>query len=530
MDDLKGPAGPDGCGVTFSSDYYYEDGTKVGTKIIFKRDCPNNPSQNGTTLGNIIVRDGAAGEGGDVTEEQILNALEHSNAFAQKADRSQLNDYLMKTDAANTYATQSQFNVLSSTVAGHTNLLSDLDGKTVKQYVDENTPTFRMEKDNTTGKWYICKSGNCTGNPPSGTGWEEFDMNVDLGNYYTKTESNDLFALKTSIGDLGNKTVKQYVDTNIETVNATLADKASQTDMDAVESILSGFGGTGQPQTVKQYVDDHTTSIIVKPSSDGNDTYICTGDDCVTYASRPEADPGDNWTKLNVDLTSINSEIESLKTDKADKRELDDYLKTTDAASTYLTQTGAANMYATKTELTSVLNKADAAQADATTALNKFGDLGNQTTVRSYVDNAVSGLATETYVDNKVATVRPTIMTETYQGTTYICSSGNCTNHAPGEGWEELSVNLDVLEGFGGTGEPQKVKGYIDTELDKKLDKTDIKLTREGDSIKISGGGIESSYEVANVTDLMCKSYEVEQRELTGEKVTYELKCITSDE
>ena len=209
---------------------------------------------------------------------------------------------------------------------------------------------------------------------------------------------------------------------------------------------------------------------------------------------------------------------------------MDDYLKTTDAASTYLTQTGAANMYATKTELTSVLNKADAAQADATTALNKFGDLGNQTTVRSYVDNAVSGLATETYVDNKVATVRPTIMTETYQGTTYICSSGNCTNHAPGEGWEELSVNLDVLEGFGGTGEPQKVKGYIDTELDKKLDKTDIKLTREGDSIKISGGGIESSYEVANVTDLMCKSYEVEQRELTGEKVTYELKCITSDE
>ena len=86
------------------------------------------------------------------------------------------------------------------------------------------------------------------------------------------------------------------------------------------------------------------------------------------------------------------------------------------------------------------------------------------------------------------------------------------------------------MDGFGGTGEPQKVKGYIDTELGEKLDKTGIKLTRDGDSINISGGGITSQYAVANVTDLMCKSYEVVQKERTDDKVTYELKCITSDD
>ena len=59
-------------------------------------------------------------------------------------------------------------------------------------------------------------------------------------------------------------------------------------------------------------------------------------------------------------------------------------------------------------------------------------------------------------------------MTETYNGTTYICSSGTCTNHAPNDGWEELSVDLsalddieDILDGFGGTNQPATVKGYV---------------------------------------------------------------------
>ena len=416
MDNIKGADGSDGCGVSVDTRDYV-NGTETGKMVTLYKDCPGQTGH-GQQLANFTIKDGkdgAAGEGGTITDDQINNLLA---------------EYLKESVADSKYAvksTEDKFGNMDSksTVTEFVgSKLGALGNQTVKQYVDnafEGINTGVQVAQDSNGKTYICKTGNnCTTTPPSSE-WAE--ITVDMANYYNKTQSDERYALKTTVAE-------------------------------------------------------HTTDIA------------------------------------------------TLQSNKADKTELNDYLTTQNAA----------NTYATKPELTSVSNKATAAQADATTALNKFGDLGTQTTVRSYVDNAVSGLATEAYVDNKVATVRPTIQVGTYNGTTYICKTGDCNDEPDPNNvedwakWAPLDVNLDVLDGFGGTGEPQKVKGYIDTELDKKLDKTGIKLMREGDSIKISGGGIASPYAVANVTDLMCKSYEVESKGRTGDKVTYELKCITSDD
>lgn len=304
------------------------------------------------------------------------------------------------------------------------------------------------------------------------------------------------------------KTVKQYVDGLIGTSslgtydnviaygNANYAPKSA---FDTLSSTVSGhttlLGGLNGV-TVKDYVDSKTPNIQIAPGSNGK-MYYCT---LATRCNTDYLDTAHGWQEFDI------SESLNLST----------YLKTADAANTYLTIADAANTYAPKsvqsavedptnglsathtlasgasTAASNAQQTANAAQSAAegaqstantanTTANNAWDKVKGLNDVSGLTDKTVtgyvayrlgditSGQTVKQYVDDKVATVKPTIMTETYQGTTYICSSGNCTNHAPNDGWEELSVDLSALDnieailgGFGtGDNDWPSVMSYI---------------------------------------------------------------------
>ena len=380
-----------------------------------------------------------------------------------------------------------------------------------------------------------------------------------LGNYYdagtsgyvpyasVKQYVDSNFALKSTIGDLGasyttvaqkigltdsnaSKTVKQYVDEAIGSLGGSHTSVAGKLG----PAIVNGS------QTVADYITAQlstvSTSVIVRPSSNGNDTYICTGTNCTTHYNDPENDGG-NWTKLNVDLTAINTILSGFGSGDDKIPTVKGYVD--DKIGTLGKIDSATNATSVAVKLGSEITSAEKTVAQYINdkigdmggynngvynvyynVASKIGDIGSTQTVKGYVDNAISGLSStyaakstedtannawdrvknlgkdvngddyttvagrlgfgtdnntktvKQYIDDKVADVKPTIMTETYQGTTYICSSGNCTNHAPNTGWEELSVDLSalddieaILDGFGGEDEPEKVKQYVDNKF-----------------------------------------------------------------
>ena len=175
------------------------------------------------------------------------------------------------------------------------------------------------------------------------------------------------------VSDLENTTAKGYIDTKIGSLGYDAYG-------DQYASVAAKIGTVGT-KTVKAYVDDAvsgiSTNIQVEPYN--GDTYICkNGNTCNT----PVGDYLGQWTKLSVNLS--------------------DYLKSSDAASTY------------------------AAKA----VENKFGTMDGKSTVTAYVEDAISS-------------VSPTIQIETVNGVTYICPTSNCSELPPdGEGWEQFSVDL----------------------------------------------------------------------------------------
>ena len=60
------------------------------------------------------------------------------------------------------------------------------------------------------------------------------------------------------------------------------------------------------------------------------------------------------------------------------------------------------------------------------------------------------------------------------------------------------------------------------------MKKTGISLSRNGDKIQLSGGGIQTAYDVANLTDLMCQSYRIDTKAVREDEIEYELVCITA--
>ena len=387
----------------------------------------------------------------------------------------------------------------NKTVTGYVDYrLGNIPGsQTVAEYISENTPKFQMEKVGT--QWYICKNGNCTGTPPSGSGWEEFDMNVDLSDYYTKGDSDGKFALKTTIGNMGGHTVdydwvpytvEEKIGLNdVSTKSATVKSYVDNV-VGAVDSKLNGYvtttkmGNIPNEKTIKEYIDDKTLTITVKVSATDGNSYICTGTDC--SASDPYNN--NNWTKLNVDLTEINNAIDDLKNSKADKTMLDDY-----ATEQYVDD-------AIGNKIGSLGSREVDGERKPYTVSEKLGlpaDYGDATVAKYIVD----------YVAERAASGGVTVKTIINNGVneTYICSE-NCENNPPCRandtcGWQKLEVDLS-----------QYLKSS--DAADTYLPQTGLKLHRNGRSIElqqVSGGTVVKNYgPIADVEDLMCRSYRTE--------------------
>ena len=435
-----------------------------------------------------------------------------------------------------------------------------------------------------------------------------------LGGYYdssynwqpytsVKQYVDDKFALKSTIGDLG----AQYTGAPSYTV----AQKIGLTDTNASKTVVQYIGekignlGTsyqsvadklgseiGSNQTVAQYIAAQlatvNTSIVVKSGTDGN-TYICTGSDCTTHAADPNNDPT-NWTKLNVDLSGINSILAGFGgTDNP--ATVKGYVDS---------EVGSLGNVATGVAATSVAEKlgSDITGADKTVAVyigDRIGNLGSYSdgyntvyynvaskigltgdnagaTVKGYVDNVVNGLATETYVGNKIGNLGNTaantpatsvaaklgsditnadktvakyiedyvaantasggVTVKTVSGTTYICTD-NCENDPPCQagdtpatcGWQELDIDLTA---------------YLKSSVAAStyLPKANLKLVRDGADIKlqqVDNGTVVHDYGiVAGVQDLMCRSYRTESVQPgydgcpASGSVCYKLVCNTS--
>jgi hypothetical protein len=421
--------------------------------------------------------------------------------------------------------------------------IGEIGNKTVKQYVDDKVATVKptIMTETYQGTTYICSSGNCVNHAPD-DGWEELSVNLsalddieailagfgetgepptvmsyigdmggynDVANYNTYTPYTVASKIGLNSGDDASKTVKQYVDTNIQTVNATLGDKADKTMLDDYAT-LSYIGNLGDGyDTVKEYIDEHTPTITVKEGADGN-SYICTGSDCTGTP------PGDGWTKLNVDLTSINTAITNLQNNKADESALDNYALKTDIG-TLGTPSGSETPYTVQT---------------------KIGAIPSDKTIKEYIDNKTPSI---------------TVRNGNQEGTTnnlYICTKASCDDSViPGDsdsGWMYLDIasavdltaylqTADLPTQLGQTAEVNAIKSAVSTELDNKLNKSNIELKREDDKIMISGGGISTPYEVAKVSDFMCASYRMEEIEsddpaYQADKTSFRLVCETVSE
>lgn len=166
----------------------------------------------------------------------------------------------------------------------------------------------------------------------------------------------------------------------------------------------------------------------------------------------------------------------------------------------------------------------DASNNDYTTVLSKIGDVGTKT-VKDYVDTAVSSVAPNIQI------ARDSV-TNLY----YFCKKTSCDTTNPDftdeTTWVQFDLSLsdyllsaNLANKLGDAGEVAAIKSAVASDLSAKLNKTGIQLTRDGSEIKISGGGIATAYKVADVTDLMCEYYRIEEKSSGASGTTYELIC-----
>ncbi|MBO4582967.1 MAG: hypothetical protein J5714_02855 [Alphaproteobacteria bacterium] len=444
----------------------------------------------------------------------------------------------------------------------------------------------------TDGNTYICTGSDCSATDPYGdSNWTKLNVNLSginaiLSGFGGENQPATVKGyISDKIGTLGkvivdgdpvnaqsvaekigteitsaNKTVAGYVDTAINGLSSTYAAKfveekfgamnSQSTVTDYVGSVLGDLGKkdnstnaasvaeklgtdiTSYDGTVKDYIAYYVSEnaasggVVVKPGTDGN-TYICTGTDCSSHENDPNND-STNWTKLNVDLTAINTAITNLQTGKADKTEI-----------------GTLGKVNSSTDASSVAEKlgTEITSADNTVAgyiTGKIGDLGKKdsstnaasvaaklgTDITSYDGTVKDYIAY--YVSENAASGG--VQVKTVGNDTYICSE-NCESDPPCQegsestcGWQKLQVNLT-----------EYLKSSVAAST--YVASAGLKLVRDGADIKlqqVSDGTVVKDYGViAGVQDLMCQSYEMQEilgtdpRYIPG-KVTYEMVCVTN--
>ena len=393
------------------------------------------------------------------------------------------------------YASKNEFDTLSSTVLGHTNLLSGFgSGVTVKDYVDSKTPNIQIAAGNNDGTmWYCTLSTQCdTSHVDSYHGWASFNISDSLNlssylksadavatyltiasatnNYYTKTESDVRFAEKSVQTAVEDPTTGLGATYNLATNASGAATTAKQT-ADAAQNAAEAA------QTTANTANTTANNAWDRVKSLGKDV---NGDEYTTVAGR-----------LGFDASANSKTVKQYVDDKV----------------------GSLGNTADSTPATSVADKL----GTAITGANK--------TVAKYIED---------YVAEHAASGGVTVRTVTNNGVseTYICSE-NCENDPPCKandtpdtcGWQKLEVDLS-----------QYLKSS--DAASTYLPRTNLKLVREGADIhlkRVVGDNITDYGIVAGVQDLMCKSYRTESVEPGQDgcpesgSVCYKMICNTND-
>ncbi len=241
--------------------------------------------------------------------------------------------------------------------------------QTVTEYIAAQLATVSTSivvKSGTDGNTYICTGTDCAthANDPNNdpTNWTKLNVDLsginailagfgktgepptvmnyigEMGGYYDTANYGVYtpYTVATKIGlntdDTKNKTVKQYIDGivsglattgYVDTSIGSLGKTNDSTDASSVADKL-GTAITGANKTVAKYIEDYVAANAasggVTVKTVGNDTYICS-ENCENDPPCKANDTPDTcgWQKLEVDLSQ--------------------YLKSSDAASTYLPRT-----------------------------------------------------------------------------------------------------------------------------------------------------------------------------------------------
>ena len=380
----------------------------------------------------------------------------------------------------------------------------------------------------------------------------------DLGsNGYANYTVAQKIGLNTD--DTKNTTVKTYVDNRVGSLGKTDGSTYAT-------SVAAKLGNliVNADQTVAEYIQSKIDGISrdIQVEQVGNDTYICkTGNNC----SKPVLDyyPA-QWAKITIDVSgyltedaanalyaakTVESAVNNAETGLSATRTLASSASAAAATADTKAENAATAAATADTKAGNAATAAETAQNTANTAnttandawakvkgLNEVSGLSDKT-VTGYVDyrlGEISGTTVKAYVDNKVESGGVTVKTITNNGVseTYICSKNcdvagtpPCAEGAyPSTcGWQKLEVDLSQ---------------YLKTETAENtyLRQDNIKLKREGNDIKIWGGGIVASeaYKVADVEDLMCASYRMEplvpgDEGYDANKASFQLICNTNE-
>ena len=281
---------------------------------------------------------------------------------------------------------------------------------------------------------------------------------------------------------------------------------------DNYASVAAKLGAEiGQSQTVAQYVQSQVSGIStnIQVVEEGGNTYICkTGNNCqLPVSSYPS-----QWAQVTVSMSGY------LTQTAAD--ELYEQLGRVGNLGKIIVSGDEVNAPSVAAKLGTPITDANKTVAEYVNG--KIGNLGQDSDGNTYVSVAAKLGSNITSANKTVAEyiagaisdavsgISTTIKVGTYNGTTYICKTGNCSSNNPNPSypdwgdWEPLNVNLAAYLTSADAASTYATISNVNTALDAKADKTTLNdyATKQyvGDSIGALGtpSGSDTPYTVAS--------------------------------
>lgn len=205
--------------------------------------------------------------------------------------------------------------------------------------------------------------------------------NIDLTNYYTRSETNNKFALKTEIPETSHLASKTYVDTKVKNVEVDLTGYATEDYVDAAIADLDVPEGVATEEYVQK-------KIAEAQLGEGEV-------DLSAYYTKSETDAAIEAAAPDLSGYALKTEIPST-TGLATESYVDEKFNSIEIPEVDLTD------YYTKTE---VDKKIDEAAVGGTVDLSNYYTKSEVDTAIENVEVDLTGYATEKYVGEQIAAI-----------------------------------------------------------------------------------------------------------------------------